>query len=75
MAELNTISIGSPMKGKETMKDETLLCFDLLTIDPSAKKMTFRECFWNTKPSLPLSPIVWGKSFTVDLNVPETENH
>jgi len=63
---LNTVSIGSPMKGKITREDETQLTFDLLTIDTKNKSMTFRECFWNTNPSAPLSSIVWGKSMTID---------
>ena len=60
----NTISlpcfrVDSPMKGAFSAKDETLLSFELITIDMRKRTMTVRECRWNTLPQDPYV-LKWG---------------
>ena len=50
----------SPMKGRVSAKDETKLSFNVISIDPENRKMTVRECLWNTNPNEPLKKIEWG---------------
>jgi predicted MPP superfamily phosphohydrolase len=64
---LPTFRVDSPMKGKYSSKDETRLSFQLITIDPASKTLTVRECRWNTDPTHPDKPPVWGDSFTLQL--------
>jgi hypothetical protein len=64
---LPTFRVDSPMKGKYSSKDETRLSFQLITIDPASKTLTVRECRWNTDPTHPHKPPVWGDSFTLQL--------
>lgn len=66
---LNTFRVDSPMKGKYSSQDETLLSFQLISFDASQQTLTVRECLWNTRPQNPTQPIVWGKSITVSLKV------
>jgi hypothetical protein len=63
---LNVFRVDSPMKGTVTGNDApdgkgdpTKLSFQVVNIDPLAKKMTVREYLWNTKQ--------WGASTTVSL--------
>ena len=58
--------VDSPMKGKYSAKDETLLSFELVTIDTRKRTMTVRECRWNTVPGNP-SILKWGKAKTMGL--------
>jgi hypothetical protein len=58
--------VDSPMKGKFSSKDETLLAFELITIDTRTKTMTVRECLWNTVPEN-TSIFKWGASETIRL--------
>ncbi len=74
----NTISlpvfrVDSPMKGQisgpeapDGIGDETKLSFQVIVIDGTAKKITVRECLWNTTGAA--SPLVWGISSTISLN-------
>jgi hypothetical protein len=64
---LPTFRVDSPMKGKFSSKDETRLSFQLITIDPASKTLTVRECRWNTDPTHPDKPPVWGESLTLQL--------
>ena len=64
---LPTFRVDSPMKGKYSSKDETRLSFQLITIDPASKTLTVRECRWNTDPTHPDKPPVWGDSLTLQL--------
>jgi hypothetical protein len=64
---LPTFRVDSPMKGKFSSRDETRLSFQLITIDPVAKKLTVRECLWNPNPRNPDASPVWGESFTLAL--------
>lgn len=58
--------VDSPMKGRWSAKDETLLSFQLISIDTRTKKMTVRECRWNTRPDQP-SVLEWGDHLTIYL--------
>ncbi len=66
---LNVFRVDSPMKGKYSAKDETLLSFQLITFDPQTQDLTVRECLWNSKPSDRDQKVVFGKSLTVPLKV------
>jgi len=62
---LPVFRVDSPMKGKYSSKDETLLSFQLITF--TRQKLTVRECLWNTDPSNPENKIKFGKSKTIAL--------
>jgi hypothetical protein len=64
---LPTFRVDSPMKGRISSKDETKLSFQLISIDTATRKMTVRECLWNTDPSHPDKAISWGESETIFL--------
>ena len=66
---LNVFRVDSPMKGKYSAKDETLLSFQLISFDPQAQDITVRECLWNSKPADRDQKIEFGKSLTVSLKV------
>jgi len=66
---LPVFRVDSPMKGKYSAKDETLLSFQLISIDTQTQTLTARECLWNTKPSEATQKVVFGKSETVSLKV------
>jgi len=66
---LNVFRVDSPMKGKYSAKDETVLSFQLITLDAQSQALTVRECLWNTKPSDAAQKVVFGKSSTVSLKV------
>jgi|GEM_PF-322117 len=64
---LSVFGVDSPMKGTVSSTDETKLCFQVVTLDAQAQKMTIRECFWNPVPSNPSAPVSWGKDTTISL--------
>ncbi|HEY9001104.1 MAG TPA: metallophosphoesterase [Mucilaginibacter sp.] len=66
---LNTFRVDSPIKGKYSAKDETLLSFQLISLDTASQKLTVRECLWNTQPLQKDQKIVFGKSETISLKV------
>jgi hypothetical protein len=66
---LSTFRVDSPIKGKYSAKDETLLSFQLISIDTASQKLTVRECLWNTQPLQRDQMVVFGKSATVSLSV------
>ncbi|MBW4891602.1 hypothetical protein KXQ82_17885 [Mucilaginibacter sp. HMF5004] len=66
---LNTFRVDSPMKGKYSAKDETLLSFQLISLNAASQTLTVRECLWNTKPQDINQQVVFGKSVTVSLKV------
>ena len=68
-ANLNVFRVDSPIKGKYSAKDETLLSFQFISIDPVSQNLTVRECLWNTKPLRKDQKVVFGKSETVSLKV------
>ena len=57
--------VDSPMKGRLSSKDETKLSFNVITIDTDHKKMTVRECLWNSDPSIPTKKLAWGIERTI----------
>jgi hypothetical protein len=67
--KLNIFRVDSPMKGEYSSKDETLVSFQLISLNTQTQALTVRECLWNTKPSDPNQKIVFGKSATVSLKV------
>ena len=66
---LNVFRVDSPMKGKYSAKDETLLSFQLISLDPDTQTLTVRECLWNTQPLDSTQKVVFGKSATVSLKI------
>ncbi|MFI5140227.1 MAG: hypothetical protein ACHQIM_20575 [Sphingobacteriales bacterium] len=66
---LNVFRVDSPMKGKYSSKDETLLSFQLITLDPESQSLSVRECLWDTEPLKATEKIVFGKTRTVSLKV------
>jgi hypothetical protein len=66
---LNTFRADSPMKGKDSGKEEKKLSFQLVTFDVEAKTLTSRECLWNArgKKDSDTTPVGWGESRTVTL--------
>jgi hypothetical protein len=66
---LNVFRVDSPMKGKYSSKDETLLSFQLITLDPENQSLTVRECLWDTEPLKTTGKIIFGKTKTVSLKV------
>lgn len=65
---LSTVGADSPMKGVVSSIDETKLTFHFGVIDPKTKTMTMRECYWDSVPSAPSTPIKWGNTVTINLN-------
>jgi predicted MPP superfamily phosphohydrolase len=65
---LKVFRVDSPMKGKYSSKDETLLSYQLISLDPETKKLTVRECLWDTQPQNPSAKVIFGKTVTIDLH-------
>ena len=61
---LNCIRTDSPMKGRFSLKDETKLAFELVSISTQTQKLTVREILWNSDDA---SRIQWGISKTIIL--------
>lgn len=61
----------SPIKGRESGKDETKLSFQVVTFDAETKTLTTRECFWNArgKKDSDSTPVAWGATRTVSIAV------
>lgn len=68
---LYVFRVDSPIKGKFSAKDETLLSFQLISLDPTTQFLTVRECLWNTQPLDNTQKVVFGESATVSLRVSE----
>jgi hypothetical protein len=66
---LNTFRADSPMKGRESGKDEKRLSFQLITFDTATQTLTSRECRWNAqgKADTDETPVGWGESHTVSI--------
>ncbi len=62
---LSCIRTDSPMKGRISLKDETKLAYEIVTIDTNKKVLTVREVLWNSGSDV--SNIQWGSSITVHL--------
>jgi len=61
---LHCYRVDSPMKGRYSAKDETKLSFLVVSINSNTKKMTVRECLWNSHFTGNASAIAWGISST-----------
>jgi hypothetical protein len=59
----------SPIKGKDSGKDETKLSFQVVTYDAEAQTLTARECLWNAhgRADSDATPVAWGASRIVSL--------
>jgi hypothetical protein len=57
---LHTFRVDSPMKRKDSERDESKLSFHVATIDTRTKMMTVRERLWNSG--------TWGESITVNVS-------
>lgn len=62
---LPCIRVDSPMKGRESVKDETKLSFQILSFNKKSKKLLIKECFWNTKKMN--ESVSWGQHFELSL--------
>jgi hypothetical protein len=62
---LSCIRTDSPMKGRVSLKDETKLAYEIVTINTNKKALTIREVLWNTGNDS--SKIQWGSSATINL--------
>ncbi|MCX6953290.1 MAG: metallophosphoesterase [Verrucomicrobia bacterium] len=65
--ELATFRADSPMKGRESGKDETKLSFQVVVYDVAAKRLTSRECLWNPTAGARPGVVAWGESVTVSI--------
>jgi hypothetical protein len=62
---LNCIRTDSPMKGRVSLKDETKLAFELVTINVNNKSLTIREVLWNDRSNN--RQFTWGQSTIISL--------
>jgi len=67
--QLPTFRVDSPMKGRYSSKDETLLSFQFISLDTRNLRLTARECFWNKDPKNKKPKIVFGQSQTISLKI------
>ena len=54
---LPVFRVDSPMKGEFSAGDEALLSFLVATVDMEARRLTVRECLWNTEGR---TAVRWG---------------
>ena len=68
---LNTFRADSPMKGRISGKDEKKASFQVVTFDVATKKLTSRDCLWNSRAAAdgPTVPVAWGESHTLSIAV------
>lgn len=66
---LNVFRVDSPIKGRESGKNESRLSFQVVTYDVAARTLTARECRWNSLGAADrdAAPVGWGASRTVSL--------
>jgi len=62
---LTSIRTDSPMKGRFSSKDETLLAFELVSINTNLNMLTVREILWNSNKNP--TDFNWGKSMNISL--------
>lgn len=60
---LPVFRVDSPMKGVYSSVDERKLSFIVVTMDMNGRKLTARECLWNTEGK---NGIRWGTSATIN---------
>lgn len=64
---LHAFRVDSPLKGRDSARDETELSFQLAVVDAASRRMTVRECLWNADPKHGGGPVRFGASRTVSL--------
>jgi predicted MPP superfamily phosphohydrolase len=64
---LPVFRVDSPVKGRDSARDERKLSFQLVVADLTARRMTVRECLWNTDPGHGGGPIAFGAARTISL--------
>lgn len=67
--DLKVFRVDSPMKGRYSGKDEKLLSFQLITLEPVEQTLTVRECLWNTEPAKNSQPIIWGDTIEISIKI------
>ena len=67
---LPTFSVDSPVKGTASAKNETMVSFQVATVDLDEQKITVRECYWNKHPLNKNAPLAWGNHTTLDFRQP-----
>src|SRR6201996_3771674 len=67
--DLNVFRVDSPMKGKYSAKNEKLLSFQLISLDPKTQTITVRECLWNADSLNKAQKIIFGQTKTVSLKI------
>ncbi len=63
--KLTCIRTDSPMKGRVSLKDETKLAFELVSINTKNGQLTFKEVLWNANASD--QKFEWGQTTTLEL--------
>jgi hypothetical protein len=66
---LPVFRVDSPIKGKDSGKDETKLSFQVVTYDLAVKRLTARECRWNAlgREDRDATPVDWAAVRTINL--------
>lgn len=59
---LPVFRVDSPMKGEYSASDERLLSFMVVCIDTAGRRLTARECLWNTQDT---TVVRWGATRTI----------
>ena len=62
---LHCFRADSPLKGKYSIKDETKLSFELVSVNTTNRRLTVREVLWNSQPAKKQPHCTWGTSTTV----------
>lgn len=60
---LPVFRVDSPMKGEYSAGDERLLSFMVVTMDTASRRLTARECLWNTQDT---TSVKWGDACTIN---------
>jgi hypothetical protein len=66
---LNVFRADSPMKGRESGKNQEKISFQVVTFDAASNTLTARECLWNAQGAndTDATPVAWGASHTVSI--------
>ena len=70
---LSVFRADSPIKGRDSGKNEGKLSFQVVTYDVAAGTLTARECLWNANGTKDTDeePVKWGESRTISI-IPRT---
>jgi predicted MPP superfamily phosphohydrolase len=64
---LKVIRVDSPMKGQYSSTVESMLSFQVISLDTISKNITVRECLWNPV-STKDAPVQWGVQTTFNIS-------